>query len=178
MSAFVFSVQMLNFPVAAGTSGHLLGGALAAILLGPWAASLCVAVVLAVQALLFADGGLTALGINIILMAVIPSFVGAGIFGAIRRLFGSTRRVTSIGAGVAAAISVPVAAAAFVVLFAFGGSVDVDLGALMATMVGVHMLIGIGEGLITATTIAAVIAARPDLVRGCAVTSRPLAMAT
>ena len=84
VAAFIFAVQMLNFPVAAGTSGHLLGGCLAAILVGPYAGAVAVAVVLVVQALLFADGGLTALGLNVLNMALITSFGGYAIFRLIR----------------------------------------------------------------------------------------------
>jgi cobalt/nickel transport system permease protein len=165
-AAFVFSVQMLNFPVAAGTSGHLLGGALAAVLLGPWTATLCVSVVLGVQALLFADGGLSALGLNVVLMAIVPVWVGYGAFRVARRLLGATGRATTLAAGIAAALSVPVAAAAFAGLFAIGGAADVPFGGLLGSMVGVHLLIGLGEGVITGATVGAVLATRPDLVRG------------
>src|SRR5262245_44633595 len=88
VAAYVFAVQMLNFPVAGGTSGHLLGGALAAVLVGPWVGALCITVVLAIQALLFADGGLSALGMNIVLMAFVATFVAYGAYVPVRRLLG------------------------------------------------------------------------------------------
>ena len=165
VAAFVFAAQMINFPVAAGTSGHLLGGALAAVLVGPWAATICIAVVLVVQAL-FADGGLSALGLNILLIAVIPSFVGYGVFAALRPLVRRRTRGIPVAAGLAAFVSVPVAEAAFAVLFAIGGAADISLRTLVGAMVGVHLVIGVGEGVITAATVGAVVAVRPDLVRG------------
>ena len=166
VAAFVFAVQMLNFPVAAGTSGHLLGGAMAAILVGPFTAALCVSVVLAIQALLFADGGLTALGTNVTLMALVTVAVGYGLFAlAVRALPRS--RATVVGASlVAAMLSVPASALAFVGLYALGGTADIPLDTLTSAMLGVHLLIGVGEGLITAATVSSVLAVRPDLVRG------------
>ena len=98
-AAFVFAVQMLNFPVAAGTSGHLLGAVLAAVLVGPWAGALCVTVVLVVQALLFADGGLSALGLNVINMAMIGAFAGYGLFVVPRRVLPATARGVVVAAG-------------------------------------------------------------------------------
>jgi cobalt/nickel transport system permease protein len=164
-AAFIFAVQMLNFPVGLGTSGHLLGGALAAILVGPAAGAMCLAVVLLVQAL-FADGGLTALGSNITLMGLLTAFAGYGLF----RLFLSAlpKRDGSlvVSAGLAAGLSVPLSAAGFVLLFALGGNADLPLGSVLAAMVGVHVVIGVGEGLITALTIGAVLKTRPDLVYG------------
>ena len=164
-AAFVFAVQMLNFPVALGTSGHLLGGALAAILVGPAAGAMCVAVVLLVQAL-FADGGLTALGSNITLMALITAFGGYAVFRALVRLLPTRDSSVVVSAGIAAGLSVPMSAAGFVLLFAIGGNADLSIPAVLAAMVGVHVLIGIGEGLITALTVGAVLKTRPDLVHG------------
>jgi cobalt/nickel transport system permease protein len=166
VGAFVFALQMLNFPVASGTSGHLIGGALAAVLVGPWIGCLCLAVVLLVQALLFADGGITAYGINVVLIAVVPSFVGWGAFRTARTLLPASRAGVVTASGVAAFVSVPVAAALFAVLFAVGGSVDVGFGSVLAAMVGVHLLVGIGEALITGAVVSAVVATRPDLVHG------------
>jgi cobalt/nickel transport system permease protein len=168
VAAFVFALQMLNFPVASGTSGHLLGGVLAAVLVGPYVGCTCIAVVLLVQGLLFADGGLSAYGINVLLMGVIPSFGGYAIFWLVRRALPATRRSVVTASAVAALLSVPLAASAFAVLFAVGGAVDLSFGAVLAAMVGVHTLIGIGEAVITASVISAVIAVRPDLVRGAA----------
>ena len=164
-SAFVFAAQMVNFPVAAGTSGHLLGGALAAILLGPWLAVLCLTVVLVVQALLFADGGISALGLNILLIGIVPAFVGFGLYRALRSVLRS-RRSIPVAAGVAAGASVPISAGLFALLFAVGGAADIATGTLVSAMVGTHVLVGIGEGLITAAVVGAVLATRPDLVFG------------
>jgi cobalt/nickel transport system permease protein len=164
-AAFIFAVQMLNFPVAAGTSGHLLGGALAAVLVGPWTACICVAVVLLVQAL-FADGGLSALGLNVLLIAIVPAFAGWVVFVALRAALPTTRSAIAAASGIAAAISVPIAAACFTVLYAIGGTADVAFGSLAVAMIGTHILIGIGEGVITALTVGSVLATRPDLVYG------------
>ena len=166
VAAFVFAVQMLNFPVAAGTSGHLLGGALAAILVGPYTGALCVSVVLLVQALAFADGGLSALGINIILMAFVTVIVAWAVFTALTRVLPRSKESVVAASFVAALLSVPASAMAFVALYAVGGVTDVPLGEVAAAMVGVHFLIGIGEALITAATVGSVLAVRPDLVYG------------
>src|SRR6185295_17988242 len=101
-AAFVFAVQMLNFPVAGGTSGHLLGGVLAAVLVGPYVGAVCIAVVLVVQALLFADGGLTALGLNVVNMALVTAFGGYGIFRVFRRVLPRTHAAVVVGSGIAA----------------------------------------------------------------------------
>lgn len=166
VAAFIFALQMLNFPVAAGTSGHLLGGALAAVLVGPYAGTICIAVVLAVQGLLFADGGLTAYGINVLLIAIIPSFVGYGAFRLVRRFLPTSRGAVVGASAVGAFVSVPVAAAAFAVLYGIGGAVDLSFGSVLAAMVGVHLLVGIGEAVITAAVVSAVVSVRPDLVYG------------
>lgn len=166
VAAFIFALQMLNFPVASGTSGHLLGGALAAVLVGPWAATLCIAVVLLVQGLLFADGGLTAYGLNVILIAIIPSFVGYGTFRLLRQALPANKGSVVLASGIAALISVPVAAAVFAVLYGIGGAVDLAFGSVLGAMVGVHVLVGIGEALITAAVVSTVVGTRPDLVYG------------
>jgi cobalt/nickel transport system permease protein len=174
VAAYIFAVQMLNFPVAAGTSGHLLGGALAAILVGPWAGALCVAVVLGVQALLFADGGLSALGLNVINMSLVTAWGGYAVFLLLRRALPATKASVTAAAGVAAGISVVLASLAFVVEYAVGGNGGAPLGTVFAAMVGVHTLIGIGEGVITALTVGAVLGVRPDLVYGAADLQAPL----
>jgi cobalt/nickel transport system permease protein len=165
-SAFVFAVQMLNFPVASGTSGHLLGGVLAAVLVGPWAGALCVTVVVAVQALLFADGGLTALGFNVVNMALVTSLGGYAIFVGLRKVLPRNRRGVVIASGVAAGLGVVLSSLAFSLQYAIGGTGGADAAAVTTSMVGVHVLIGIGEGIITALTVSAVLASRPDLVWG------------
>ncbi len=164
VAAFIFATQMINFPVGAGTSGHLLGGALAAALVGPWTGVLCVSVVLLVQGLLFADGGLTALGTNITLMALVG--VGAAwlVLVAIRAVLPKKPGSVVFAAAIAALISVPVAATVFTLLFAVGGVAEVPVGKVLVAMVGWHTLIGIGEAIITGLVVGAVISTRPDLV--------------
>ncbi|MGW6709955.1 energy-coupling factor ABC transporter permease [Streptomyces sp. NPDC054956] len=174
VAAFIFAVQMLNFPVAAGTSGHLLGGALAAILVGPCTGVLCVSVVLLMQGVLFADGGLTALGVNVWTMAVVTVVVAYAVFRGLVKLLPRGRRSVTAGAFAGALLSVPAAAAMFTVFYALGGTTDVPLGKVFGAMVGVHVLIGLGEAAITAATVGAVIAVRPDLVHGARGLSTPL----
>ncbi|MFF4752572.1 energy-coupling factor ABC transporter permease [Streptomyces sp. NPDC002514] len=166
VAAFIFAVQMLNFPVAAGTSGHLLGGALAAILVGPFTGVLCVSVVLLMQGILFADGGLTALGVNITDMAVVTTVVSYALFRGLLTVLPRGRRSVTAASFVAALLSVPAAAVAFTLIYAIGGTTDVAIGKVATAMIGVHVLIGIGEAAITALTVGAVIAVRPDLVHG------------
>jgi cobalt/nickel transport system permease protein len=166
VAVFVFAAQMVNFPVGAGTSGHLLGATLAAVLVGPYTATLCLTVVLAVQALLFADGGLTALGTNVVLMGLVGVWSGWLVFLGLRRAFVRRPAGVPVAAGVAAALSVPAAALAFTGLYAVGGAAPVPLGPLAATMLGWHLVIGVGEGLITALAVSSVVATRPDLVHG------------
>jgi cobalt/nickel transport system permease protein len=179
VAAFIFAVQMLNFPVAAGTSGHLLGGALAAILVGPYTGVLCVSVVLLMQGVLFADGGLTALGVNILDMGVVTVLVAYGIFRALLRVLPRGRGAVTGASFAAALVSVPAAAIAFTGIYAAGGTADVALGRVFAAMTGVHVLIGIGEAVITAATVGAVVAVRPDLVHGARdFAARPLELRT
>ncbi|WP_328399597.1 energy-coupling factor ABC transporter permease [Streptomyces sp. NBC_00390] len=174
VAAFVFAVQMLNFPVAAGTSGHLLGGALAAILVGPYTGVLCMAVVLLMQGILFADGGLTALGVNITVMGVITVLVAYGLFRGLLVVLPRTRRSVTAASFAAALVSVPASAAAFTLIYAVGGVTEVPIGSVFTAMVGVHTLIGIGEATITMLTVGAVLAVRPDLVYGARGLSAPL----
>ncbi|WP_372347835.1 energy-coupling factor ABC transporter permease [Streptomyces sp. KL116D] len=166
VAAFIFAVQMLNFPVAAGTSGHLLGGALAAILVGPCTGVLCVSVVLLMQGVLFADGGLTALGVNITDMAITTTVVAYLVFRGLVKVLPRGRRSITVASFVASLLSVPAAAIVFTLLYAIGGTTDVSIGKVATAMVGVHVLIGIGEAVITALTVGAVVAVRPDLVHG------------
>ncbi|MEU5594593.1 energy-coupling factor ABC transporter permease [Streptomyces sp. NPDC020298] len=166
VAAFIFAVQMLNFPVAAGTSGHLLGGALAAILVGPFTGVLCVSVVLLMQGILFADGGLTALGVNITDMAIVTTVVSYAVFRGLVKVLPRRRRSVTVASFAAALVSVPAAAVAFTLIYAVGGTTDVALPKVATAMIGVHVLIGIGEAAITALTVGAVIAVRPDLVYG------------
>jgi cobalt/nickel transport system permease protein len=169
VAAFIFAVQMVNFPILPGVSGHLLGGALAAILVGPYTGALSIAIVLVVQSLLFADGGITALGTNITNMALIGVAAGystAVLLYAIARRRG--RDVAGAGLGVIAFVSAVVgtvcAAMGFVIEYAIGGAALTSLPTVAGYMFGTHVLIGAGEGLITAITVLAVARSRPDLV--------------
>lgn len=169
VAAFIFAVQMVNFPILPGVSGHLLGGALAAILVGPFTGALCVAIVLVVQSLLFADGGVTALGTNITNMALIG--VAAGYSTAVLLYAVARRRrgdvpVAGLGviAFIAAVVGTVCASMGFVIEYALGGAATTSLGTVATYMFGTHVLIGIGEGVITALTVMAVARARPDLV--------------
>lgn len=172
VAAFVFAAQMLNFPVAAGTSGHLMGGLLAAVLVGPWLAVLAVTVVLCVQALLFADGGLSALGLNVINMAIIPVFVGHAVFLLVRKALPVGRTGVLVATGVAACLSVVAAATGFVIQYALGGNGGASIATVATAMLGVHVLIGIGEAAISVIAVGAVLASRPDLVHGAPVSIR------
>ena len=166
VALFVFATQMLNFPIGAGTSGHLLGGALAAVLVGPWTATLAITVVLIVQATLMADGGLTALGTNITLMGLVGVWVGWLVFVGVRALLPQRPASVVPAAAVAALVSVPTAALGFSVLFAIGGNADVPFSTVATAMVGVHSIIGLGEAAITALAVSSIVAVRPDLVYG------------
>lgn len=166
VATFVFAGQMMNFPVAAGTSGHLLGGALAAVLAGPWTAVLCVTTVLVVQALFMADGGITALGTNIDLMAIVGVGVGWLVFVAVRRVLPDSLGSVAPAAAVGALVSVPVAALVFTGLFAVGGTAPVSNDKVLVAMLSWHAVIGLGEAVITALVVGSVVAVRPDLVHG------------
>jgi cobalamin biosynthesis protein CbiM len=165
-AVFIFAVQMLNFPVAAGTSGHLIGAALAMVLVGPYAATLALVVVLIIQAFLFADGGLTALGLNIFNMAVISVWVSFAVFMLLKKIFPKTKSWLVIATFVSALISVPAAAIGFVIQYAIGANATFSAGTVLNAMVGTHILIGIGEAIITALTVSAVLASRSDMVFG------------
>ena len=164
-TAFIFAAQMINFPVAGGTSGHLLGGVLAAVILGsPWAGMICIATVLIIQAVLFADGGITVLGANILNMAVIGVWVGWLLTQTLQKLFGGSQRRLPLAAGIAAGVSVVVAATACAIQLAISGTVPSEL--VLPAMAGVHIPIGVGEGVITGGVIAYLANVRPDLLPG------------
>jgi len=165
-AVFIFAVQMLNFPVAAGTSGHLLGAALAMVLVGPYAATLALSVVLIIQAFLFADGGLTALGLNIFNMGVVGVWASFGIFFILKKLLPKTKSSIVVASFIAALLSVPAAAAGFVLQYAIGANATFSVSTVLSAMIGTHVLIGIGEAIITALTVSAVLASRSDLVFG------------
>ncbi|MBD2312206.1 energy-coupling factor ABC transporter permease [Desertifilum sp. FACHB-1129] len=164
-TAFIFAAQMINFPVAGGTSGHLLGGTLAAIVLGsPWAGTLCITTVLLIQAVLFADGGITALGANALNMAVIGVWVGWGLTQVLQRLLGGSKGRLPLAAGIAAALSVIPAAIACAIELILSGTAPANL--VLPAMTGVHILIGVGEGIITGGVLAYLANVRPDLLPG------------
>ncbi|AEV83337.1 cobalamin biosynthesis protein CbiM [Actinoplanes sp. SE50] len=164
VAAFIFAVQMLNFQVLPGVSGHLLGGTLAVILVGPWVGALCVSTVLIVQCLLFADGGLTAIGLNITNMALLGTAAGYLLVAGLLRILPKSPAGLGATAFVASVVSVVVASQGFVLEYALGGTTDLSLPWISGTMAGVHVLIGIGEGIIAATTVMTVARVRPDLV--------------
>ena len=166
VATFVFAGQMMNFPVGAGTSGHLLGGALAAVLAGPWTAVLAITVVLSVQALLMADGGITALGTNVTLMALVGVAVGWLVFKGVRAVLPKRLTLVAPAAAAGALVSVPAAAAVFTLLFSVGGTAPIDTGTVLVAMLGWHTVIGIGEAVITGLVVAGVVAVRPDLCYG------------
>ena len=161
-AAFVFAVQMLNFPIFGGTSGHLLGAALAATLLGPWLACLVMAVVLGTQALLFADGGITALGANILNMGVLGALCAGWLLRAGAVALPPTRRAFLAAVGGTAWLAVMVGAGATAVELAASGTVPLE--PVLAAMLAVHALIGVGEAVITVAAVGTVLAARPDLI--------------
>jgi cobalt/nickel transport system permease protein len=163
LAAFIFAAQMMNFPVAGGTSGHLLGGALAAILLGPWAAILVMTVVIGVQALIFQDGGLAVLGANVFNMGILTAFVGYGMYRLAVIVGGGRRPAVLAGTFAAAWISVMAAALATSVELALSGTSS--WGVVLSAMLGVHALIGLGEALISTGAVAFILGTRPDLLR-------------
>lgn len=170
VATFVFAGQMINFPVAGGTSGHLLGGALAAVLVGPCTGALCISVVLLVQALLMADGGITALGTNVTLMGLVGVVAGWLVFVAARSILPKKVQMIPPAAGIAALLSVPAAAFVFTGLFLVGGTAPVEMSTVLTAMLGWHTVIGIGEAVITVLVVGTVVTTRPDLVYG----ARPL----
>ena len=163
LAAFVFAAQMLNFPIAGGTSGHLIGAALAAILLGPWAGVLIMTCVLAVQSLIFQDGGLFAMGANIFNMGIVACFASYCVYRVTVSLFGGRRQSILLGGGLAAWVSVEMAALFTSFELAISGTVPLNVA--LPAMMGVHALIGIGEGLITAAVLGLVVATRADLLK-------------
>ncbi|MGK7954289.1 MAG: cobalt transporter CbiM [Crocosphaera sp.] len=162
-AAFIFAAQMINFPIPGGTSGHLVGGTLAAILLGPWAGTLVVTVVFIVQAVLFQDGGLTVLGANILNMGLIGTFCGYYLYKAIRISLGRRSwRSMSIATVIAAWCSVVIAAIATALQLALSGTVPLMVS--MIAMVSWHVVIGVGEAIITLIAVGFVWQSRPDLI--------------
>ena len=162
-AAFLFAAQMINFPVAGGTSGHLLGGVLTGVLMGPWAAAIVLTVVLAVQALAMADGGITALGANVLNMAVIGGMGGYLVFAGLKRVLPRSLSGYFLAVAVAAWSSVVLSSAAASLELSASGTVPLRVS--LPAMSSIHMVIGLGEALITVTVVAAVLVSRPDLVK-------------
>lgn len=162
-AAFIFAAQMINFPIPGGTSGHLLGGTLAGVLLGPWAGTLVMVVVFIVQAVFFQDGGITVLGANIINMGLIGTFCGYYLYRAIRQALGrNTWTGMAVGTVVAAWTSVFVASILCAVQLALSGTIPLNVA--ISAMAFWHFLIGIGEALITVVTVSFIWRTRPDLL--------------
>lgn len=166
LAAFVFAAQMFNFPVMPGMSGHLQGGVLAAVLVGPGTAIMILAIVLGTQAIFFADGGLTALGLNTFNLGLVGAGAGYVLYKLVVRILGNRSGSVAPAAGLAAALVVPLTAASFVLQFSLGGAAEVSIKAVLVAMVGTHVLIGVGEGVLTALVVGAVMQTRPDLVHG------------
>jgi len=162
MAAFIFAAQMLNFPIAGGTSGHLIGGVMAAVLLGPWAATLVMSTIFIVQCLLFQDGGLTALGANIFNMGIIGTVFGYYIYRGIGISI-SSKKGLFWGVGIASWLAVVLAATFCSIELAVSGTVPLRIA--LPAMAGVHAMIGIGEAVITVGVISLILKARPDLLQ-------------
>ena len=162
LAAFIFAAQALNFPVAGGTSGHLLGATLAAIVAGPWAAVLIMTSVIGLQAILFQDGDLLSLGWNIVNMGILGAFTGYAVYQFARRAIGDSRTSLIVGGALGGWLSVMLGAAATAVQLALSGAAALSIA--LPAMLGVHALIGVGEALITAGALLFVDATRPDLL--------------
>lgn len=162
LAAAIFAGQMLNFTVAGGTSGHLMGATIATILLGPWAAILVMTSVVAIQALIFQDGGLLALGANIFNMAVVGVAVSYMAYRTLRRLAGGHRWGIYVAGFVAAWLSIEVVALGVALQLAISGTSPANIAVL--AMGGIHAIIGIGEGLITIGALSFMLASRPDFI--------------
>jgi len=160
MAAFIFAGQMINFPVAGGTSGHMIGATLAAIVLGPWLGILVMTAVIALQALLFQDGGLVVMGANILIMGVVPVMVSYGLY---KPVANRSKNIKLATAGLAAWLSVMAAALLTALLLGFSGTSSFRI--VVPTMLGIHAIIGIGEALITVATLAFIMKVRPNLLQ-------------
>ena len=164
MSALIFVLQMINFPIAAGTSGHLLGGALAVIVLGPRLGLICLSVVVIIQSLLFADGGLSALGVNVLNMAIVTSATSWFIVKNWIKFIGKNKTSIVSVSVLAGILSVVFSSIAFTIQYAIGGTISIPVGTVLLAMVTTHFIIGFGEGIITALIITLLIRVRPDLI--------------
>jgi cobalt/nickel transport system permease protein len=159
-AAFFLVADTPFFALGVGTDGHLLGGTLAVALLGPWLGATTMAVVTLLQALVLGDGGITTLGLNVFNLALVPALVGYPLIAGLRRL-----APLPVACGVAALVTVVVAACAFVGEYALGSARTVDTGALAGTVLGTYVLVGLIEGFVTAAIVKALLSVRPGLVR-------------
>jgi cobalt/nickel transport system permease protein len=164
-AAFFLVGDAPMFPITVGTQGHLLGGALAVCLLGPWLGAITVAVVATIQALALGDGGISTLGLTIITLALVPAFVGYPLATALRRVLGGTPKGLAIACGIAAALAVELSAVVFVAEFALGAAVHIDLSKIAWSTLGAYAVIGVLEGALTGLIVRALLSVRPDLVR-------------
>jgi cobalt/nickel transport system permease protein len=164
-AAFFLVGDMPLFPIAVGTQGHLLGGTLAVALLGPWLGALTIAVVCAIQALALGDGGVTALGLTIVNLALIPALAGYPLLLALRRTLPGTRAGLGAACGMTAAVCVVLAAVVFAAELTVGAAVRIDARALWGGTLGTYAVVAVVEGVITALIVRALLAVRPDLVR-------------
>ena len=163
MAAFIFAAQMFNFHIPGGTSGHLLGGVLAAILLGPWAGTIVMACVIGVQGLVFQDGGLLVMGANIFNMGIIGTFGGYYVYRTLAATLGGEDKMRLPAAAVAAWLAVVIAA--ILTSLELWVSDTTSLGTALVAMVGWHVVIGVGEALITVAALSFIAASRSDLLR-------------
>lgn len=168
-AAFFLVLEAPIIPVAVGTSGHLLGGTLAVALLGPWLGPVVITVVTVVQALFMGDGGLSALGLNVVNLALVPAAIGYPVLLGVQRVLLRTRlagfTATSVAAGVAAVVSIVVASVLFTAEYAVGGAAGVPLRTVAASTIGVYAVVAVFEGLVTALVVRGLLALRADLVR-------------
>lgn len=168
VAAFVFAAQLVSVPIAVGTNAHLLGGVLAAVLVGPNTALLCTTVVLLAQVLVLAYGGVSGLGASMVVMDLVPIVVGYGVFLLVRRIAARTRTGVTVAAAVGGFVSVPAGALAFAGLYALGGAAGIPVGTVTTTVVVAHLVVGGGEAVVTGAVVRGLLATRPDLVRAAA----------
>ncbi|HEV3001601.1 MAG TPA: energy-coupling factor ABC transporter permease [Solirubrobacteraceae bacterium] len=152
-------------PVTVGTQGHLLGGTLAVVLLGPWLGALTIAVVASIQALVLGDGGITTLGLTIVNLALVPALIGYPLVRLLRRVLPTTATALAVACGVAAFVCVFLAAVLFVTEVTVAAVVDIESGTLVTAMLGTYAVVGVVEGVITALIVRALLGVRPDMVR-------------
>jgi cobalt/nickel transport system permease protein len=165
VAAFFLVLEAPIIPVAVGTSGHLLGGTLAVALLGPWLGPVVITVVTVVQALFAGDGGLSTLGVNVVNLALVPAAVGYPVLLGLRRVLPRGPTSTAVAAGIAAAVSVLIAALLFTAEYAAGGAAGLPLRTVAVSTVGVYAVVAGLEAVVTALVVRGLLALRADLVQ-------------